>query len=162
VRTGAAKSSQEVQVIIKNGRNKMARHNMCMRLKSGREFIFSCEKYSIKTYNTTRELASVEFENASGECPIFLKVDNIESISEYIENEEEPADEERSLRDMNSSPSMMQLARAIKKQCMRYPTYSDCLRCECCDIEGECKLGEPDAWPIDEEEGGSGLYGEEW
>ena len=51
-------------------------------------------------------------------------------------------------------PSMMQMARAIKKQCMRYPTYSDCYRCECFDkFEGECKLGEPAGWPIDEEEG---------
>ena len=49
--------------------------------------------------------------------------------------------------------SMMQMARAIKKQCMRYPTYSDCQRCECFDkFEGECKLGEPAGWPIDEEE----------
>lgn len=49
---------------------------------------------------------------------------------------------------------MMEMARAIKKQCMRYPTYSDCHRCECFDkFEGECKLGEPAGWPIDAEEG---------
>lgn len=65
----------------------MARHNMCMRLKSGREFRFSCEEYTIKRYSTTQELAEVEFKNASGECPKFFKVENIESISEYIEDE---------------------------------------------------------------------------
>ncbi len=65
----------------------MARHNMCMRLKSGREFRFSCEEYTIKRYDMTQELAGVEFKNVSGECPRFFKVDDIESISEYIEDE---------------------------------------------------------------------------
>lgn len=49
---------------------------------------------------------------------------------------------------------MMEMARAIKKECMKHPTYSDCHLCECFDkFEGECKLGEPAGWPIDEEEG---------
>ena len=65
----------------------MARHDMCMRLKSGREFRFSCEGYTIKRNSMTQELAGVEFKNARGECPIFFKTDDIESISEYIEDE---------------------------------------------------------------------------
>lgn len=73
----------------------MARHNMCMRLKSGREFRFSCEEYTIKRYSMTQELAEVEFKNASGECPQFFKTDDIESISEYIEGEEGIAEEEQ-------------------------------------------------------------------
>ena len=56
--------------------------------------------------------------------------------------------------DADRPQGMMEMARAIKKQCMRYPTYSDCYRCECFDkFEEECKLGEPAGWPIDEEEG---------
>ena len=73
----------------------MARHNMCMRLKSGREFRFSCEKYTIKSYSMTGELAKVEFENVSGECPIFFKTNDIESISKYIEGEEGINEEEQ-------------------------------------------------------------------
>ena len=73
----------------------MARHNMGMRLKSGREFRFSCEEYTIKRYSMTQELAEVEFKNVSGECPQFFKTDDIESISEYIEGEEGIAEEEQ-------------------------------------------------------------------
>ncbi len=73
----------------------MARHNMCMRLKSGREFRFSCEEYLIKRYSMTQELAEVEFKKVSGECPKFVKTDDIESISEYIEGEEGIAEEEQ-------------------------------------------------------------------
>ena len=73
----------------------MARHNICMRLKSGREFRFSCEEYSIKRYSMTQELAEVDFKNVSGECPIFFKTENIESISEYTEGEEGIAEEEQ-------------------------------------------------------------------
>lgn len=73
----------------------MERHDMCIRLKSGREFRFSCEKYTIKRHSITQELTEVEFKNVSGECPKFLKTDDIESISEYIEDEGAIAEEER-------------------------------------------------------------------
>lgn len=73
----------------------MARHDMCMRLKSGREFRFSCEEYLIKRYSMTQELAEVEFKNVSGECPKFFKTDDIESISEYIESKEGIDEEEQ-------------------------------------------------------------------
>lgn len=50
-------------------------------------------------------------------------------------------------------PSMLQMARALKKHCMRYPYYSDCEQCEFNDkTDGECMIGEPCGWPIDEEE----------
>lgn len=47
---------------------------------------------------------------------------------------------------------MLKMARAIKEECtMRYPTYNDCLRCDCFDaFEGECQIGDPSGWPIDE------------
>lgn len=72
----------------------MARHDMCMRLKSGREFRFSCKEYTIKRHSMTQELAGVEFINVIGECPKFFKIDDIESISEYIEDEEAIDEEE--------------------------------------------------------------------
>lgn len=47
--------------------------------------------------------------------------------------------------------NILELARAIKKACMRFPTYGDCRNCECFDtFEGTCDLGDPSGWPIDE------------
>lgn len=47
--------------------------------------------------------------------------------------------------------NMLEMARAIKKACMRFPTYGDCRNCECFDtFEGTCDLGDPSGWPIDE------------
>lgn len=60
-------------------------HDICLRLKSGREFRFSCEEYTIKRHSMTQELVEAEFKNVKGECPRFFKTEDIESISEYIE-----------------------------------------------------------------------------
>lgn len=80
----------------------MARHDMCIRLKSGREFRFSCEEYTIKRHSLTQELAEVEFKDINGEGPIFFKTCDIESISEYKEDEgtidEEEQDEDAACR----------------------------------------------------------------
>lgn len=47
--------------------------------------------------------------------------------------------------------NIMELAKAIKKACMRFPTYGDRCNCECFDtFEGKCDLGDPSGWPIDE------------
>lgn len=67
---------------------------MCVRLKSGREFYFSCDKYSMTRSNITGELEETSFEGMVGECPIYLRPNEIESVSRIIEEddggEEEP------------------------------------------------------------------------
>lgn len=47
--------------------------------------------------------------------------------------------------------NMLEMAKALKQACMRFPTYGDCRNCECFDtFEGTCDLGDPSGWPIDE------------
>ena len=47
--------------------------------------------------------------------------------------------------------NIMELAKAIKQACMRFPSYADCRNCECFNTyERKCDIGYPSEWPIDE------------
>ena len=47
--------------------------------------------------------------------------------------------------------NIMELAKAIKQACMRFPSYADCRNCECFNAyEITCDIGYPSEWPIDE------------
>lgn len=56
-------------------------YKIILRLKSGREFHFSCEKYSISTTKLSRELIHCDFEGVAGEYPLYFKIEDVESIS---------------------------------------------------------------------------------
>ena len=56
-----------------------------LRLKSGREFRFSCREFEIETSKLTGELISFSFKGGVGECPIFFRIEDVESISRMAE-----------------------------------------------------------------------------
>ena len=62
---------------------------VCLRLKSGKEFQFECTSYRIRKYDLTGELKEVEFEGATGDCPVYFRTADVESISRYIEGQKE-------------------------------------------------------------------------
>ena len=61
---------------------------LCLRLKSGKEFCFSCDKYTITKSNVTGELLEFTYEGGFGECPSYFGLNDVESISRI--NTEEP------------------------------------------------------------------------
>lgn len=68
-------------------------NEIVMRLKSGREFRFKCEEYTIKTFKPTGTLSEFSYEGGVGECPIYYELPDIECIAiigkEQIEGLEE-------------------------------------------------------------------------
>ena len=61
-------------------------HDIMMRLKSGREFRFKCEEYTIKTFKPTGTLSEFSYKGGVGECPIYFQELDIECIA-IIEKE---------------------------------------------------------------------------
>lgn len=60
--------------------------NIIVRLKSGREFRFKCEEYTIETYKLNGQLLDFSYKGGVGECPIYLQREDIECIA-IIEKE---------------------------------------------------------------------------
>ena len=54
---------------------------LCLRLKSGKEFHFSCYKYTTTKNKETGELLEFTYEGAFGECPQYFSLNDVESIS---------------------------------------------------------------------------------
>ena len=52
-----------------------------MRLKSGREFRFKCEEYTIKTFKLDGTLSEFSYKGGVGECPIYFQEQDIECIA---------------------------------------------------------------------------------
>ena len=57
---------------------------LIMRLKSGREFKFSCKTYRLEKYKIDGKLCSFEYTGGVGECPVYFDVNDIEAIIETI------------------------------------------------------------------------------
>ena len=55
-------------------------YEMIMRMKSGREFKFSCDEYSISISKVTGELTDFCCEKVIGECPLYFKTEDVEAI----------------------------------------------------------------------------------
>jgi len=55
-------------------------YEMIMRMKSGREFKFSCDEYSISISKVTGELMDFSCEKVIGECPLYFKTEDVEAI----------------------------------------------------------------------------------
>ena len=62
------------------------RYKLNVRLKSGKEFNFTCSGYNINYNELLGIVTRFEFDNGRGNCPIYINPTNIESIS--IDNEE--------------------------------------------------------------------------
>lgn len=52
-----------------------------LRLKSGREFVFECESYSLRTFKVDGSLCDFTYEGGIGECPIWFNTDDVEAIA---------------------------------------------------------------------------------
>lgn len=64
-------------------------HNLVMRLKSGREFKFSCKTYEFERYKFGGTLVRFKYTGGIGECPIYFDVDDIEAIIEITDENDE-------------------------------------------------------------------------
>lgn len=52
-----------------------------LRLKSGREFRFKCEEYSISIFEIDGTLSDFSYKGGVGECPIYFQPQDIECIA---------------------------------------------------------------------------------
>lgn len=55
--------------------------SVILRLKSGREFMFECESYSLQTVKLNGNLYSFTYKGGVGECPIWFSSDDVEAIA---------------------------------------------------------------------------------
>ena len=62
-------------------------YQITMVFKSGKEYSFSCESYKIERFAYGGGLANFSYEHGVGICPIFYRVDDIESIAVYAGEE---------------------------------------------------------------------------
>lgn len=56
-------------------------NKVILRLKSGREFAFECESYSLQTVKIDGSLCGFTYEGGVGECPIWFSPDDVEAIA---------------------------------------------------------------------------------
>lgn len=69
-------------------------NEIIMRFKSGREFRFQCEEYTIETYASNGTLTEFSYKGGAGECPIYFQREDVECIA--IIGKEQDNDENRS------------------------------------------------------------------
>ena len=55
-------------------------NKVILRLKSGREFVFECESYSLQTLKLDGSLSDFTYKGGVGECPIWFSPDDVEAI----------------------------------------------------------------------------------
>ena len=56
-------------------------NKIVMRFKSGREFRFKCEEYTITTFKLDGTLSGFSYKGGVGECPIYFQTQDIECIA---------------------------------------------------------------------------------
>lgn len=67
----------------------MARQNIRIILKSGKEFVVVCDEFTCKYSGVTGGLASCKYEGATRNIPLYLDMDQIAAIlQEKIESDE--------------------------------------------------------------------------
>lgn len=64
-------------------------HRLIMRLKSGREFKFSCKTYEFERSKLGGTLVRFKYTGGVGECLIYFLVDDIEAIIEIMDENDE-------------------------------------------------------------------------
>ncbi len=57
------------------------RYSLNVRLKSGKEFNFTCSEYTINYNELLGCVTRFKFKNGQGDCPVYLNPTDIESIS---------------------------------------------------------------------------------
>lgn len=62
-------------------------YQITMSFKSGKEYSFSCESYTIDRFVYNGGLANFSYKGGVGMCPIFYRADDIESIAVLKEEE---------------------------------------------------------------------------
>ncbi len=55
--------------------------DIVMRLKSGREYKFKCEEYTIETLKIDGSLSEFSYKGGVGECPIYFQREDVECIA---------------------------------------------------------------------------------
>ena len=60
-------------------------NKVILRLKSGREFAFECESYSLQTFKLDGSLSDFTYKGGVGECPIWFNPDDVEAIAAVCE-----------------------------------------------------------------------------
>lgn len=55
-------------------------NKIILRLKSGREFAFECESYSLHTLKLDGSLHDFTYKGGIGECPIWFRTEDVEAI----------------------------------------------------------------------------------
>lgn len=63
-----------------------------LRLKSGREFRFKCEEYSISTFKIDGTISNFSYKGGVGECPIYFLTQDIECIAVICEEKNSEED----------------------------------------------------------------------
>lgn len=56
-------------------------NKVILRLKSGREFEFECESYSLQTFKLDDRLCDFTYKGGVGECPIYFNPNDVEAIA---------------------------------------------------------------------------------
>ena len=56
---------------------------MIMTFKSGKVYHFECDKYTLKVTGDN-EISFFSFEGAIGECPIYFRGEDVESIARVV------------------------------------------------------------------------------
>lgn len=64
-------------------------HEIIMRMRSGREYRFTCKEYKISKFEETGKLIGFSAKEVIGECPIFFEIPDVESIVEITKEEGE-------------------------------------------------------------------------
>ena len=64
-------------------------HNMIMKLKNGQEIKFACKTYELEKFNMGGGLLSFKYTGGVGECPVYFRMDDIETIVEIIDEDGE-------------------------------------------------------------------------
>lgn len=56
-------------------------NKVILRLKSGREFVFECESYSLQIFKHDGSLSNFTYKGGVGECPVWFNPDDVEAIA---------------------------------------------------------------------------------
>ena len=55
-------------------------HKVTITFKSGNTVAFSCMNFTVKTSRVTGEITGISWEGAENGAPLFVMIDNVESI----------------------------------------------------------------------------------
>lgn len=107
-------------------------HDIIMRLKSGREFRFQCEEYTIETLELDGMLAEFSYKGGVGECPVYFRREDVECIA-IIGKEQIEALKQVPSEDCVSRKEILKGYQSVCKDIA-------CHECRAKDADGTCRL----------------------